>query len=147
MHNFDLVSEDNHIVAEVKSHQLTKGGNVPSGKISDTYQACFMLEKVSAKKKLLILTDSRFYEIFRRYSEGKISEEIEIVFLPNRNEAKKPSDVKTMTSQYTLENPKKTDFGIFWSRLTSWLSHRQRIINWTVKSGEIGENFEVVYAG
>lgn len=147
MHNFDLVSEDNHIVAEVKSHQLTKGGNVPSGKISDTYQACFMLEKVSAKKKLLILTDSRFYEIFRRYSEGKISEEIEIVFLPNRNEAKKPSDVKTMTSQYTLENPKKTDFGIFWSRLTSWLSHRQRIINWTVKSGEIGENFEAVYAG
>jgi len=147
MHNFDLVSEDNQIVAEVKSHQLTRGGNVPSGKISDTYQACFMLEKVSAKKKLLILTDSKFYEIFKRYSEGKISEEIEIVLLPNRNEDKKPSDVKTMTSQGTLEKPKKTDFDIFWSELTSWLSHRQHIINWTVKSGEIGEDFEAVYAG
>jgi len=135
MHNFDLVSEDNHIVAEVKSHQLTKGGNVPSGKISDTYQACF------------ILTDSRFYEIFRRYSEGKISKEIEIVLLPYRNEAKKPSGVKATTSQDARKKSKKTDFGIFWSRLTSWLSHKQRIINWTVKSGEIGENFEAVYAG
>jgi len=147
MHNFDLISEDSQIVAEVKSHQLTKGGNIPSGKISDTYQACFMFEKVSAKKKLLILTDSKFYEIFRRYSEGKISKEIEIVLLPYRNEAKKPNSVKTMPSQDTLEKPKKTDFGIFWSELTSWLLHRQCIINWTVKSGEIGENFEAVYAG
>jgi len=147
MHNFDLVSEDSQIVAEVKSHQLTKGGNIPSGKISDAYQACFMLEKVSAKKKLLILTDSKFYEIFRRYSEGKISKEIEIVLLPYRNEAKKPSGVKTMPSQCMLEKPKKTDFSIFWVELTSWLSHRQCIINWTLKGGEIGENFEAVYAG
>ncbi|NWG10445.1 hypothetical protein HXY33_01650, partial [Candidatus Bathyarchaeota archaeon] len=45
------------------------------------------------------------------------------------------------------QKAKKTDFGIFWSELTSWLSHRQHIINWTAKSGEIGENFEAVHAG
>lgn len=144
MHNFDLVSEDNQIVAEVKSHKLTKAGNIPSGKISDTYQACFMLEKVSAKKKLLILTDCKFYEIFTRYSEGKISKEIEIVLLSNGSEAKKLSDIRTTTMQNALE---KNDFDVFWSRLTSWLSHKQLILNWTVKSGYIGEDFEAVYAG
>ena len=71
-----------------------------------------MLEKVSAKKKLLILTDPKFYEIFRRYSEGKISKEIEIVLLPYRKDAQKSSVIKTMSSQATLEKPKKTDFGI-----------------------------------
>jgi hypothetical protein len=147
IHNFDLVSQDNQIVAEVKSHQLTKGGNIPSGKISDTYQACFMLEKVSAKKKLLILTDCKFYEIFTRYSEGKISKEIEIVLLSNGNEVKKPNDVRITPLQSMLEKSKKTDFGVFWFRLTSWLSRRQRIMNWTVKSGEIGEDFEAVHAG
>jgi hypothetical protein len=108
MHNFDLASEDNQIVAEVKSHQLTKGGNIPSGKISDTYQACSMLEKVSAKKKLLILTDCKFYKIFTRCSEGKISKEIEIVLLSNGNEAKKLSDVRTTTMQSALEKTKPT---------------------------------------
>jgi hypothetical protein len=38
LHSFDLVSEDNQIVAEVKSHRLTKSGDNPSGKISDTYR-------------------------------------------------------------------------------------------------------------
>jgi hypothetical protein len=147
LHNFDLVSEDNQIVAEVKSHQLTKGENIPSGKVSDTYQACFMLEKVTTKKKLLILSDPKFFEIFKRYSEGKISKEIEIVLLPNRNEAKKPNNVKTTTLQSMPKKPKKTGFDIFWSRLTSWLSYRQHIRNWTVKNGEIGEDFEAVHAG
>lgn len=146
MHNFDLVSQNNQIVGEVKSHQLTKSGNIPSGKISDTYQACFMLEKVSAKKKLLILTDLRFHEIFKRYSEGKISKEIEIVLL-HGDEGLKPADLKAMTVQSKPKEPKKTDFEIFWSKMKTWLSDRRRIANWTANSGEIGEDFEAEHAG
>jgi hypothetical protein len=123
MHNFDLVSEDNQIVAEVKSHQLTKSGNIPSGKISDTYQACFMLEKVSAKKKLLILTDPNFYEIFKRYSEGKISKEIEIVLLHGDANLKRV-DLKAVTKQSKQEGPKKTDFEVFWSERSIDRSNR-----------------------
>jgi hypothetical protein len=147
MHNFDLVSEDGQIVAEVKSHQLTKSGNAPSGKISDTYKACFMLEKVSARKKFLILTDPKFYDIFKRYSDGKVSKKIEMMLLRKEIVERKPNSAKSISLQNKSEKSKRTDFGIFWSKLTSWLSNKQYIINWTVNSGEIGENFEAVYLG
>jgi len=146
MHSFDLVSEDGQIVAEVKSHQLTKSGNAPSGKISDTYKTCLMLEKVSARKKFLILTDSKFYEMFERYSNGKISKEIEIVFLANRN-VEKSNSAKTMSLQNTSDKSEKTDFDTFWYELTSWLSSKQHIINWTADKGEAGEDFEALHAG
>jgi len=145
MHNFDLVSDDGHIVAEVKSHQLTKSGKIPSGKISDTYKACLMLEKVSAQKKFLILTDSKFYEIFKRYSDGKISNEIEIVLTAHRS-VEEPNSVKNV-SQKQIKKSEKTNFDAFWSKLTSWLSNKRHIINWTVDKGEIGENFEALHAG
>jgi len=111
MHNFDLVSKDNQMIAEVKSHRLTNSGSI-SGKISDTYQACFMLEKVNAKKKLLILTDPKFYEIFKRYSEGKISKEITVMLL-RHNEDRKAVDLKTMATRNRLIETKKTDFDSF----------------------------------
>lgn len=146
MHNFDLVSEDGQIVAEVKSHQLTKSGSAPSGKISDTYKACLMLEKVSARKKSLILTDPRFYEIFKRYSDGKISKEIEIVLLAHEN-VEKPDRAKAMSLRNTSDKFEKTNFDTFWSELTSWLSSKQRITNWTADKGETGEDFEALHAG
>jgi hypothetical protein len=139
MHNFDFVSEVGQIVAEVKSHQLTKIGSVPSGKISDAYKACFMLEKISARKKLLILADSEFYKIFKRYSDGKISNEIEIVLLANKVVEIERLGAKQIPSLNKAENSKKTDFDTFWSELTSWLSNEKHIINWTVNSGEIGD--------
>lgn len=147
MHSFDLVSEDNQIVAEVKSHQMTKGGNIPSGKISDTYQACFMLEKVDARKKLLILTDLAFCEIFKRYSEGKISKGIEIGLLANGHGGKERPKPETMPLEGKWEMPKKTDFDVFWARLTTWLGSEKRITNWTANRGETGEDFEAVHAG
>jgi len=146
MHNFDLVSEDGEIVAEVKSHQLTKSGNTPSGKISDAYKACLMLEKVNARKKFLILTDSSFYEIFKRCSDGKISKEIEIVLLAERN-IEKPKSAESMSLRSKSEQIRKNNFDAFWTELTSWLSNKQRIINWTVDKGEIGVDFEALYAG
>ena len=147
VHNFDLVSENSQIVAEVKSHQLTKGGNIPSGKISDTYNTCLMLEKVTARKKFLILTDSKFYEIFTRYSDGRISKEIKIVHLANGMTVKIPSNLKAISSQHIMKTSKNVDFATFWSELACWLSGKRHIVNWTVHSGEIGEGFDAIYAG
>jgi len=142
MHSFDLVSEDNEIVVEVKSHRLTRGGNSPSGKISDTYQACSMLERAKAKEKLLILTDSEFCALFKRYSDGKISREIEIVFLAGDAELSEP---KTLVSSRSLLGEAKlatVDFGVFWAGFASWLSEKRTIANWTADSGKIGRDFE-----
>ena len=122
MHSFDLVSEDGQTVAEVKSHQLTKSGNIPSGKISDTYKACLMLEKVDARKKFLILTDSKFYDLFKRYSNGKISKQIEITLLSNEKCERRPSSVETRPLSSRIEVSEKDDFNIFWSKVASWLS-------------------------
>jgi len=145
MHNFDFVSEDGQMIAEVKSHRLTKSGNIPSGKISDTYKACLVLEKVTARKKFLILTDPKFYEVFTRYSDGKISKEIEITLYGGREVSEKSGDVKATLTPCKVEKSEKVDFDTFWSALTSWLSGKKRIVNWTVHSGEIGEGFDAVY--
>lgn len=78
-HKFDAVSEDNTIVASIKSHSwLTSGGKLPSGKIGQIYQSLYFLSLVDAKTKLLILTDREAYEGFLIASDGKVAEGIEI---------------------------------------------------------------------
>ena len=78
-HKFDAVSEDNTIVASIKSHSwLTSGGNLPSGKIGQIYQSLYFLSLVDANTKLLILTDREAYEGFLTVSDGKVAEGIEI---------------------------------------------------------------------
>ena len=81
-HKFDLVSSDNRIVAEVKDHIITASGNISSAKILDTYGACEMLEKASAQKKLLVLTDFGFYKSFKKNSDGRISKKVRIICIP-----------------------------------------------------------------
>ncbi len=83
VHRFDAVSEDNTIVASIKSHSwLTSGGNVPSGKVGVIYQSLYFLSLVDAKTKLLILTDREAYEGFLIVSDGKLAEDIEIKLCP-----------------------------------------------------------------
>jgi len=78
-HKFDAVSEDNTIVASIKSHSwLTSGGNLPSGKIGQIYQSLYFLSLVDAKTKLLVLTDREAYEGFLTVSNGRVAEDIEI---------------------------------------------------------------------
>jgi len=78
-HEFDLVSSDGKIIGEVKTFKPLKGGGRPSGKIDTTFQACYLLEKVIAQRKLLVLTDKKFYEIFKKESDGIVSKDIEIL--------------------------------------------------------------------
>lgn len=81
VHKFDAVSEDNTIVASIKSHSwLTSGGNLPSGKIGQIYQSLYFLSLVEARTKLLILTDREAYDGFLAVSDGKIAEGIDIKF-------------------------------------------------------------------
>lgn len=83
VHKFDAVSEDNSVVASIKSHSwLTSGGNLPSGKIGQIYESLYFLSLVDAKTKLLILTDREAYEGFLRVSEGKVAEGIEMKLCP-----------------------------------------------------------------
>ena len=83
VHKFDAVSEDNTIVASIKSHSwLTSGGNLPSGKIGQIFQSLYFLSLVNAGTKLLILTDREAYKGFLVVSEGKVADGIEIKFCP-----------------------------------------------------------------
>ena len=142
LHSFDLVSEDNQIVAEVKSHRLTKSGNNPSGKVSDTYQACSMLEKVDAQKKLLVLTDCDFFKLFKRCSDGKISRQIELVLLKMDNETKSSKSLPKTHNKSGEKSFENSDFEPFWSELQSCLMEKRTITNWTVDKSEVGEDFE-----
>jgi len=83
VHRFDAVSEDNTIVASIKSHSwLTSGGKSPGGKIGQIYQSLYFLSLVDAKTKLLILTDREAYEGFLVVSNGKVAEGVEIKLCP-----------------------------------------------------------------
>ena len=143
LHSFDLVSEDGQIVVEVKSHKLTRSGKVPSGKISDAYSACLMLEKVAARMKLLVLTDYEFYAIFRRYSDGKIHKGIEMICLADK--CQPPQSETILANSVNKEKEAREDFSIFWSRMTAQLPRKQHIVNWTADKGETGEDFQAGY--
>lgn len=83
LHKFDAVSEDNSIIASVKSHSwLTSGGNIPSGKIGQIYQSLYFLSLMEAKVKLLIFTNEEAHKGFLTSSDGKIAEDIEIKYCP-----------------------------------------------------------------
>lgn len=79
VHNFDAVSEDNSIVASIKSHSwLTSGGNHPAGKVGKIYQSLYFLGMVQAKVKLLVLTDNETFQGFLKECEGKVAKDITI---------------------------------------------------------------------
>lgn len=78
-HEFDAVSEDGRLVASIKSASgLTRGGRVPSGKIKDSTAELYYLSLVEAPRRLLILTDPEFYEIFLRTMAGRILDGLEV---------------------------------------------------------------------
>jgi hypothetical protein len=73
---FDLVSPDGSIVGEVKTFTPIKNGrHKPFAKISGTSEACFFLIHAKrAKKRLLVLTDREFFELYKRERSAEIAE-------------------------------------------------------------------------
>ncbi len=59
----------------------TSGGNIPSGKIAEAYRDLYFLTLVHANSKTLVLTNPEFYDIFRKVSDGKVAEGIEILLV------------------------------------------------------------------
>ena len=75
IHEFDVVSDDMNIVGEIKSGRKSRGNFV--GALSD----CFLLTKVKAKKKLLVLSDKEFYGHFKANAEGIIPNDIDVMLI------------------------------------------------------------------
>ena len=80
-HEFDAVSGDGKIVVSVKaSSGKTTGGKGPSGKIKDSYAEVFFLSRLQKRdKRFLVLTDREYYELFKKDSDGKIPEGVEMM--------------------------------------------------------------------
>ncbi len=76
IHEFDLVSDDKQIIGEITSTTRAFDG---------TLRNCIFLSKIKAKKKILVLTDKKFYESFRLKYEGILSRDVEVLLL-NFNE-------------------------------------------------------------
>ena len=78
-HEFDLVSEDKSIIGEVKSDKYTKKHH-SNTRFFRILGACRYLELVKAKKKLLVLTNKKMYEIIKHDLDGLISTDIKIIY-------------------------------------------------------------------
>jgi hypothetical protein len=84
---FDLVSDDEKIVVEVKSYKL---GNNTTQKAGYTTTrkwrligACFYLGKVEkAAKRILALTDKELFTQFKNDMDGLLNSNIEIRYVP-----------------------------------------------------------------
>jgi len=80
-YKFDAVSENEEIVAGIKSHGgRTATGKFPRAKLGMAYTEIYFLSRTKAKKKLLILTSKEFYDLFVKDSDGKVPEDIEIKY-------------------------------------------------------------------
>jgi hypothetical protein len=83
-HEFDVVSVnknfefDNNFVGEVKSDKLGSENGYRSTRFCRMITACFFLQKVKAKRKMLIFTDKEFHDSFEKDIYGLLSADIKI---------------------------------------------------------------------
>lgn len=87
---FDVVSVnknlefDNNFVGEVKSDKLGTENGYRSTRFCRMITAYFFLQKVKAKRKMLIFTNKEFYERFKRDTDGLLSKTIKIELITVR---------------------------------------------------------------
>ena len=77
--NFDAVSADGNVIAEVKSDKYTTKG-FPTTRFPRAMLACRYLELCSAPTRIMIFTDRLFFEKFRYAAAGLLLADIEIVY-------------------------------------------------------------------
>jgi len=79
-HEFDIVAktQDGLVVGEVKASQYGNEARFITTKFHRVLTACVYLGKVQAARKLLILTERKFYERFKEESDCLIDQDIEI---------------------------------------------------------------------
>ena len=70
---FSGVSDDSKIIIQICHHSgRTKSGSLPVGKINGIYAKCYLMEKAKAEEKYIYFTNTEFYEIFAKDSNGII---------------------------------------------------------------------------
>ena len=80
---FDAVSLDGSIVAAIKtSSGKTSGGNYPAGKVNSCIADLWYLHLVEAPRRMLVLTNPDFHQIFVRKMERAIPDGLEVHLLP-----------------------------------------------------------------
>jgi len=80
VHEFDIVAktEEGLIIGEVKASRYGTEARFITTKFHRVLTACVYLGKVKAVRKLLILTERKFYERFKEESDGLIDNDIEL---------------------------------------------------------------------
>lgn len=84
-HRFDGVSLDRSIVFEVKSNQLKPSEKKRNGRYFNAIKWAllgdvYMLTRVQARTKLLVLTDWNLFEVWRKDIDGILPDDISIIY-------------------------------------------------------------------
>jgi len=83
VHYFDAVSSDGRIAAEIKTASgRTSGGKHPSGKRASAFEQLYFLTLAKAETKVLVLTDSEFFEIMTAKTAGVVPRDIQLLRCP-----------------------------------------------------------------
>jgi hypothetical protein len=84
LHEFDGVSPDNQVVIEVKTNELRAAPGKPRGRYDSAIKQAlaldlYMLSRVSAGTKMLVLTDRPLFDVCSRDMDGLLAPDIQIV--------------------------------------------------------------------
>jgi hypothetical protein len=85
-HEFNAVSEDQRVVAVIKtSSGRTSGGGLPSGKMKVAESDLYYLTLVRAPNRFLVLTDPEFYELLSSRLHGRLARglSLKLIELPD----------------------------------------------------------------
>lgn len=92
-HEFDAVSSTSEVVAAIKSNSgLTSGGKRPQAKILSCYAELYYLAQIDAPRRLLVLTNPEFFEIFERDSQGRLVPGLELKLVTLSEEMQRQVD-------------------------------------------------------
>src|SRR5271157_629399 len=79
-HKFDGVSPDRRIVIAIKSNELKANDRYDSAIKQALVYDLYMLSRISAKTKMLVLTDVALFERCSRDMDGKLAADTTIVY-------------------------------------------------------------------
>ena len=84
-HEFDGVSPDQNVVFEVKSNQVTATKAKPAGRYFSAIKWAllgdvYLLSRVPARTRLLVLTDKTLFDICREDMDGLLPENTQIIY-------------------------------------------------------------------
>ena len=84
-HEFDGVSPDGQVVIEVKTNELRATPSKPRGRYDSAIKQAlaldlYMLSRVGATTKMLVLTDRPLFDMCSRDMDGLLAPDIQIVY-------------------------------------------------------------------